>query len=116
MKTKHTPGNWYIHQPDYEHINIVTDEQFICEIPAPIEINEDTAERKQTAEANAKLIAAAPELLQMVFDLKNCIAKLCHDRVSQFDRDHEANWIGEAHELLSKINPDYYQNANTKNQ
>lgn len=62
--------------------------------------------------ANAQLIAAAPELLQMVYDLKQCIKRLTQDGLSQFDRDTEAQWIGEAHELLNNVNPDYYSNAN----
>ena len=62
--------------------------------------------------ANAHLIANAPELLQMVFDLKNCIRRLTSEKLSQMDIDKEAQWEGEAHELLLKINPDYYSNAN----
>lgn len=52
------------------------------------------------------------ELFQMVKDLKNCINRLSQDGLSQFDRDREAQWEGEAHELLSRINPNYYKNAN----
>ena len=64
--------------------------------------------------ANVHLIAHAPELLQMVWQLKNCIGRLTEDtEMSQFDKDREAQWIGEAHELLYKINPGYYRNANT---
>lgn len=63
-------------------------------------------------EANAKLIAAAPELFQMVRDLKECIKRLSQDGVSQYDRDTEAQWEGEAFELLTRINPNYYKNAN----
>lgn len=54
-----------------------------------------------------------PELIQMVIDLQHCIERLCEDRVTQFDRDREAQWIGEAHELLFKINPEYCQNKAT---
>jgi len=52
------------------------------------------------------------ELFQMVRDLKNCIKRLSQDGLSQFDRDREAQWEGEAHELLTRINPNYYKNAN----
>jgi hypothetical protein len=49
----------------------------------------------------------------MVKDLKDCIKRLTSDEeMSQFDMDAEAQWIGDAHELLYKINPDYYRNAN----
>lgn len=64
--------------------------------------------------ANAKLIAAAPELLQMVYDLKECVKRLSQDNLSQYDRDTEAQWEGEAHALLVHINPNYYRNANEK--
>jgi len=63
-------------------------------------------------EANAKLIAAAPELFQMVIGLKKCIKRLSQDNLSQIERDTEAQWEGEAHELLTRINPNYYHNAN----
>ena len=53
------------------------------------------------------------ELFQMVKDLKNCIKRLSQDNVTQFDRDKEAQWEGEAHELLVRINPNYYRNANS---
>ena len=62
--------------------------------------------------ANAQLIAHAPELFEMVKQLKWCIKRLTADNLSQFDRDAEAQWEGEAHELLTKINPDFYKNAN----
>ena len=39
--------------------------------------------------------------------------RLTADDMQQFDRDTEAQWIGEAHELLHKVNPNYYKNANT---
>lgn len=60
------------------------------------------------------LKAENKELFQMVRDLKDCIKRLSQDDVSQFDRDKEAQWEGEAHELLSRINPNYYRNANEK--
>ena len=63
-------------------------------------------------QANAKLIAAAPELFQMVRDLKDCIKRLTQDNLSQFERDAEAQWEGEAFELITRINPNYYRNAN----
>jgi hypothetical protein len=52
------------------------------------------------------------ELFNMVKDLKNCIARLTSEKLEQSEIDLEAYWIGEAHELLSEINPNYYTNAN----
>ena len=55
------------------------------------------------------------DLFNMVNDLKKSIERLTSEKISQFDIDKEAYWIGEAHELLNKINPNYYTNANNKN-
>lgn len=52
------------------------------------------------------------ELFQMVRNLKDCINRLSQDNLSQLERDNEAQWEGEAHELLTRINPNYYKNAN----
>jgi len=54
------------------------------------------------------------ELFQMVRDLKNCINRLTSEKLSQEQIDFEAYWTGEAHDLLLKINPNYYTNANKK--
>ena len=43
------------------------------------------------AEANAKLIAAAPEMFEMIRNLKTCIHRLSQDGLSQFDRDTLVN-------------------------
>jgi len=53
------------------------------------------------------------ELFEMVKRLKDCIKRLTSDdALTQFDKDKEVQWEGEAHELLCKINPNYYKNAN----
>ena len=80
-------------------------------------------ERNAEAQANAERICTAvngydallksnAELFQMVRDLKKCINRLCQDGVTQEERDLEAYWEGEAHELLLNINPNYFKNAN----
>jgi len=52
----------------------------------------------------------------MVYDLKKCIERLTSDEaLTQYDKDKEAQWVGEAHELLHAVNPDYYTNANAIN-
>ena len=94
MNTQHHPGPW----------NVTGRNGFIYI---------EKVKTQEEHEANTRLIAAAPELLQMVYDLKKCIERLTADDVSQFDRDTEAYWIGEAHELLLKANPNYYKNANS---
>lgn len=102
MNTKHTPGPWY-----------GKDGQIYPESTGnTLALISYFDEENQQHKANQRLIAAAPELLQMVCDLKKCIERLTADDVSQFDRDRESEWIGEAHELLHKASPDYYKNAN----
>lgn len=54
------------------------------------------------------------DLFDMVRNLKKVINRLSQDGLSQHDRDNLAHWEGEAHELLLKINPNYYKNANEK--
>lgn len=104
MNTKHTPGKWRTFQAADGNIYITSDTNDVAVI--------ETATKQSIA--NSHLIAAAPELMQMVNDLKNCIGRLCHDRVSQDDRDKEAQWIGEAHELLYSINTDYVKGGDEK--
>jgi len=65
METKHTAGQW---NPEYNRVissfNILKDGDIIAAI------NDDGTKEFEEVEANAKLIAAAPELLEM------CIATL----------------------------------------
>jgi len=105
MKNKHTPGQWVMENPDNRKANFVIYTNEKPEGLANVYPGEE-------AEANARLIAHAPELLQMVYDLKQAVNRLSQDGLTQFDRDTEAQIEGEAHELLHRINPDYYLNAN----
>ena len=126
MNTKHTPGTWKITIDDRietsyftnikgEKVDNFDDASYcstltICKIETGYLRNVMNEEER----ANAKLIAAAPELLQMVYNLKKCIERLTGDNIlSQEDKDKEAQWVGEAHELLYSVNPDYYKNANS---
>jgi hypothetical protein len=55
MKTKHTKGNWNGGKPNKDVFYVLSDnEKHICMLPA----------NEENAEANAKLIAAAPEMLE----------------------------------------------------
>ncbi len=106
MRTKHTPGKWGKRatiSSDFHHIRSITDED--GNVIAKIKHNLEQSQNE--ALANAQLIAVAPELLQMVNDLKNCIQRLTSDNLTQSKRDLEAEWVGNAHELLHNINPDY---------
>ena len=108
-KFKGTSGEWEISNPTFTSYTIHTKDMTICDVLC-IDISDEEAL------ANAKLIAAAPELLQMVYDLMKCIERLTTDEaLTQLDKDTEAEWIGEAHELLLKANGcAYWKNANEK--
>jgi len=106
MRIKHTPGQWGKRaslSSDFHHIRYITDEDG-NEIA---KIRHNLEQSQKEALANAQLIAKAPELLQMVNDLKNCIQRLTSDNLTQSKRDLESEWVGNAHELLHNINPDY---------
>lgn len=102
MKTQHTAGKWLYKRQGFK-ITIGTENEANLKSGHnyTVAVIDDNS---MQAEANARLLAAAPELLQMVCDLKQCVKRLTEDDVSQYDRDTEAQWIGEAHELLTKIN------------
>jgi len=82
MTNKHTQGKWQIHKPDYEHINIVTDKDFICEIPSYIVESEDTEQREAEANANAKLIAAAPQMLEALIKINGLMADCTDGKIN----------------------------------
>ena len=63
METKHTKGEWK-QQPCTEGIEIYSNDLAIARIPK-------NYANKQEAEANAKLIAAAPKLLEALIELKS---------------------------------------------
>jgi hypothetical protein len=115
MKVKHTTGQWIkgTNNATRDWMKIYSEGKLIAEVKELSKKGERKATDFEQEGANAHLIAHAPELLQMVKDLKDCIKRLTSDEeMSQFDMDAEAQWIGDAHELLYKINPDYYRNAN----
>lgn len=109
MKTQHTPDKWEIIRNEQPHGTVT---KIMANTTIIATVNADGETTKDEFSANARLIAAAPELLEMVYNLKQCIKRLSQDGVSQEDRDKDAQWEGEAHELLLSINPDYYNNAN----
>jgi hypothetical protein len=111
MNTKHTDGKWL----SVQHSQFSNGTEIVCNGKVITAIFNQRATDIE-GKANARLMAAAPELLQMVYDLMNCIKRLTDSdlELHQEDKDKEAQWIGEAHELLHVINPDYYNNANKK--
>lgn len=59
MASNHTPGPWEIHPWGDADIEIVANDTTVCNVPG---FNDETTDPSATT-ANAKLIAAAPELL-----------------------------------------------------
>ncbi len=114
MKIAHTQGEWKkgTDTSSKEWMRVYCDGKLIAEAKQLSRTGERKATDFHEEEANALLIAHAPQLLRMVKDLKDCIKRLTEDGISQFDKDAEAEWIGDAHELLHKANPHYYSNAN----
>lgn len=70
MKTKHTKGEWSVvneldmHGQETNYFAVTTGNEVICITGEELEINGET-------EANAKLIAAAPDLLRFVIEIAN---------------------------------------------
>ena len=72
MEKKHTPGPWNL-KKDLSRFRIVTD------TPFSIAIIENKYRFQEINEANARLIAAAPDLLEGIIELLDAI-KRCEDR------------------------------------
>ncbi len=66
METKHTPGEWKVIPYNGYQKCIGTDKYTICHTTIALEDKD-----KVQAEANAKLIAAAPDLLAAALQIKN---------------------------------------------
>lgn len=128
QNSKHTPGELHLSSKlkgDEYSVYILSDKNHPLAIAQySVYFDIDTAEANAARivecwngynsllEENKKLKEINGELFQMVKDLKGCINRLTEDGLKQIDRDHEAQWIGEANDLIVKINPNYYQNAN----
>lgn len=75
MNTKHTPGPWIIGDchPDNGAVRITSKKDHVCVL---LNLPDDEAseeENREQVKANARLIAAAPELLSALKDLfKQC--------------------------------------------
>lgn len=65
MKTEHTPGPWKIGKPNQDTFYVLTESEHIGMLPT----------KERNSEANAKLIAAAPEMLEA---LNRCVSCLEH--------------------------------------
>ncbi len=68
MKTKHTPGPWEIGPQEFSRVKVYEKQQGSRRIVADCDLNElrEMIGYRPEAEANARLIAAAPDLLAAV--------------------------------------------------
>lgn len=73
MKRKHTKESWSIFQERDGNFVITAGEKTLC-MSSMTDI-EDGIVKKEEAKANAKLIAASPELLEIAFDLHQLITQ-----------------------------------------
>jgi hypothetical protein len=77
METKHTKGDWEVENKSSEHGNyfvVKSNTVIICDITA--NICNITTRNYEQSEYNAKLIAAAPELLEALMNCQLGIEKM----------------------------------------
>ena len=83
METKHTPGPWYYNEYPYDDpkatkFEIIYDDSIGNGIQYPIADIQELDEQYGNAEANAKLIAAAPDLLEACQEGYDLITDICN--------------------------------------
>lgn len=74
MTAKHTQGPWYVGEANlsnhkYSHIGVRSDEWVVCEVQMDVE--------DLPGEANAQIIAAAPDLLEAADKALNTLIGCC---------------------------------------
>lgn len=114
MKTKHTKGewkiNWYkggINIPVsisiQKEINLGTYHEVICDILHGAKDDDDYINRwKEETEANAKLIAAAPDLLEALNTLKERLTYLIGTGRVDINKAETMRDINIANEVIKK--------------
>jgi hypothetical protein len=96
MEVKHTPGPWVVQDGDrFSMEMVITSQRRIEESMAPIcEMDVDyDGEHGEEQHANAKLIAAAPELLEALIALH---------AVASIDRDKDYSTVTNAAAIIAK--------------
>jgi hypothetical protein len=91
-----TPGPWtYLEDPDTHAFMVVTDDENLDNVLA-FDAFDDAAELRVEAEGNAKLMAAAPELLAMVKRLADTLH-------AEYEPVSDPAEVVEARALIAKI-------------
>ena len=75
MQTQHTPGPWFITGGATRYIEARIGDGLIQEVAACGPTMADVRGYGQQQEANARLIAAAPDLLEALIELADCGAE-----------------------------------------
>lgn len=102
MTAKHTSKSWR-YEPSTKTIRTTPENYWIATL--------DSWDGMVNNEANAKLISSAPELLETLHGTMKALSRM----IDKHDPDSiEAEWIGNAHEVLHKATGGYYKNANEK--
>jgi hypothetical protein len=102
MKTQHTPGPWSAFNHSWCETSIIAQgfDHGICSL----DINHATEESQEADEAqmaaNARLIAAAPELLQLVIDLSNWLEDIPINYLKH--HNHAFKLLDDAKETIAK--------------
>jgi len=92
MNTKHTPGPWKIQNGKGEYEKVVTAENYIiCRVYA------DSKDPGKWDYANARLIAAAPELLEALLSA----LEWWHSISSHFTMKEPA-WVAQARDAIAR--------------
>ena len=100
MTTQHTPAPWKIEPHD--HANVVwSDNGVICDVFHANEDDDMTAsvESREESEANARLIAAAPELLAALQEARDYLADLLNSK----DDEVIDNLVNNGEEVESRL-------------
>lgn len=92
-QTKHTPGPWHSRPVGFRgHMEVFTASD---DLIAALHLRDDTA-------ANARLIAAAPELLAALIGAEKCIAKSLTHLPPETLAAFAGEWLGEIRAAIAK--------------
>ena len=87
---KHTPGPWVaVYSPKLKTAGVVLNEQY----PTTIQVEYANSSDSDHYEANARLIAAAPCMLEALIQSRGLIIQLCNDIKNNYGLDLDVNTL-----------------------